>query len=175
MRTNEIMNKTLNIKIVALLLFVILSSFVGQHKYYVSVTEIEYVPEEETVQIISRLFIDDFEVILQERYDSNFHLENENTKAIRLKYIQKYYDQKILISINEKPQNITLLGVKFEGDMLISYLEITAVKHINQFEILNTLLLENGNNQQNITHIDINNKKKSYLFIKGKASEKIKF
>jgi len=36
-------------------------AFTAVHKYYISVTQINYVKEQESVQIISRLFIDDFE------------------------------------------------------------------------------------------------------------------
>jgi len=169
------MNKILNLKIGVILLLISLSSFVSLHKYYVSVTEINYVKEEASVQIISRLFINDFEAVLQERYDENFHLENENTKATRLKYIQKYFSKKLNIAINDELQEIKLIGAKFDDDMLVSYFEISNITQIKSIKITNKLLLENETNQQNITHININGKKKSFLFIKDKDTDVLKF
>jgi len=169
------MKRMLKFKVVISLLFLSLSSFMGLHKYFVSVTDIEYVPKEKAVQIITRLFIDDFDSVLQERYDVEFHLESEATKDTRLAYIQKYFSKKVTISINNVPQKIQLLGTEFEDDMLVSYFEIRNVNAIKSIKITNKLLLENGSNQQNITHININGKKKSFLFVKDKDTDVLNF
>ena len=39
------------------------------HKYYLSVTDVVYDEQEKSIQMISRLFYDDLEAVLQERYD----------------------------------------------------------------------------------------------------------
>ena len=52
-----------------LILFPILISSIS-HKFYVSTTNVEYVPELQTIQIISKIFIEDLEQVLQERYSS---------------------------------------------------------------------------------------------------------
>ena len=53
-----------------IIIFIIpLFAFTSMHKYYISVTQINYVKEKESVQITSRLFIDDFENALKTNYE----------------------------------------------------------------------------------------------------------
>lgn len=47
-----------------------LLAFSSLHKYYVSVTKVEHIKEKQTVQITSRIFIDDFEKLLRARYEN---------------------------------------------------------------------------------------------------------
>ena len=55
--------------------FFLLSAFKsGAHEFYLSVTEIEYNNEEQSLQIITRVFIDDFQNVLNERYDADIQL-----------------------------------------------------------------------------------------------------
>ena len=48
------------------------------HKYYVSVTQLEYVEDQKSVQIINRVFIDDLERLFRERYDESITLAEKN-------------------------------------------------------------------------------------------------
>ena len=41
------------------------TSFFGAHKFYVSVTQIEYVKEKESVEIVMRIFIEDLEKYIE--------------------------------------------------------------------------------------------------------------
>jgi len=168
------MNKSKHIKATLILLWISLSSFMGLHKYYVSVTEINYTTEKASLQIVSRLFIDDFETVLQKRYNENFRLDDENLAKQRLDYIQRYYDKKLVISVNGILQKVNLLGVKFEDDMIVSYLEVLDVDSLDSLTVTNKLLFDTEQNQQNITHITVNSKKKSFLFVKGKETHTLK-
>ena len=47
---------------------VLLLSFASTHKFYVSVTNVVYSEKEDALQITSRIFIDDLEKLLEERY-----------------------------------------------------------------------------------------------------------
>ncbi|MDX1427458.1 MAG: DUF6702 family protein, partial [Salegentibacter mishustinae] len=58
--------------------FFLLSGFKsGAHEFYLSVTEIEYNNEKQSLQIITRVFIDDFEDVLNERYGADLQLSEE--------------------------------------------------------------------------------------------------
>ena len=56
------------------LLVITCFSFAPVHKFYVSVTEMEYVKEKKSVQIITRIFIDDFEAVLNTRFGTELFL-----------------------------------------------------------------------------------------------------
>ena len=64
-----------------LILMLPLFAFTTMHKYYISVTQINYLQEKQSVQITSRIFIDDFEKLLRERYDENITLADENESS----------------------------------------------------------------------------------------------
>lgn len=66
------------IKKTILVLLLPLLAFTTFHKYYVSVTQIEYVKKQQSVQIISRIFLDDFEDVLQARYNEKLFLLTTN-------------------------------------------------------------------------------------------------
>lgn len=166
------MKKKLLQFIMPLFLVVLLSSF-AWHKFYVSVTQIDFVPNKKRVEITSRIFIDDLEKALEKKFKKKFYLtstkEIENSEIL----IQEYLKEKIKISINKKAQNIEYLAREVEGDVLIFYTKIAISKKINTFEIYNSLLTDLYKEQQNIVHLNINGNKNSFLFTNSETNQKI--
>ncbi|MCK0110358.1 peptidase E [Flavobacteriaceae bacterium S0825] len=140
-------------------------SFTITHKYYVSVTEVEYVKEQESVQIVTRIFIDDFEKMLRERYDESITLDIGKDETQIDAYIQKYLSSKLQITIDNTLQQFEFLGKEYEDDILFCYLEITDVSAINNFEIVNQVLFDVFDDQQNLVKTKINSKRKSFMLI----------
>lgn len=159
-----------------LLLFAVLflSSF-SAHKFYVSVTQIDYVPSKKRVEITSRIFIDDLEKGLNKRFNKKVNLTSTKELPEAEELIKSYLKEKIKISINKKPQNIEFLAREVEGDVLILYTKIAISKKINTFEIYNSLLTEVYSDQQNIVHTNINSNKKSILLTNTELQEKIDY
>jgi len=140
------------------------------HKYYVSVTDIEYVTKAKSLQVISRLFIDDIEQVLQERYADSIKIEDELVDT----YIEKYFSKKLRIEVDNELKQFKFIGKEIEDDMVHCYFEIENISSIKTISVTNKLLFDVFDNQQNITHLKINNTKKSYLFIKDNASGLLK-
>jgi hypothetical protein len=159
-----------------LLLFAVLflSSF-SAHKFYVSVTQIDYVPSKKRIEITSRIFIDDLEKGLNKRFNKKVNLTSTKELPEAEELIKSYLKEKIKISINKKPQNIEFLAREVEGDVLILYTKIAISKKINTFEIYNSLLTEVYSDQQNIVHTNINSNKKSILLTNTELQEKIDY
>lgn len=166
------MKKKLLQFIMPLFLVVLLSSF-AWHKFYVSVTQIDFVPNKKRVEITSQIFIDDLEKALEKKFKKKFYItstkEIENSEIL----IQEYLKEKIKISINKKAQNIEYLAREVEGDVLIFYTKIAISKKINTFEIYNSLLTDLYKEQQNIVHLNINGNKNSFLFTNSETNQKI--
>lgn len=154
------------LKKIVLVLLLPLMAFTSAHKYYVSVTQIEYVKEKKSVQIISRIFIDDFEKLLQERYDPNITLSNEKEPTTVDFYIEKYLTEKFQVKINGSEASINFIGKEYEADIVYCYLEIENVSNISTFEVSNQVLFDLYSDQQNIVRTKINNKNKSFILIK---------
>ena len=159
-----------------LLLFAVLflSSF-SAHKFYVSVTQIDYVPNKKRIEITHRIFIDDLEKGLTKKYNKKVNLTSTKELPEAEELIKSYLKEKIKISINKKPQNIEFLARELEGDVLILYTKIAISKKINTFEIYNSLLTEVYADQQNIVHTNINSNKKSILLTNTELKGKIDY
>ncbi len=153
-------------KLLLLIIILPLISFTALHKYYVSVTEIEYVSEQKSVQIISRIFIDDFESLLRNRYDERLTLAIENEDDLVNYYTEKYLKEKLKITINGQPLEFNFIGKEYEEDIMLNYLEIVNVDNISSIEVTNRILFELFPAQKNIVRFKINSKNKSILLIK---------
>lgn len=157
--------------VLILIMVFFLSSFKNLHKYYVSVTDIEYVDSKKSVQIISRLFIDDLESVLEERYEKVIHLEEKESNT----YIEKYFSKRMFFKINDNVESLKFIGKEIEDDMVHCYFEIENISNIKSIQVTNKLLLDMFKSQQNITHLKINNKKKSFLCIKDNTKGLLNF
>lgn len=160
------------------LLFIIafaLFSFTSVHKYYVSITQIEYVKEKQSLQIISRIFVDDFEKLIRNRYDSNITLNNNEDEVIIDQYVKKYLHEKIDISINGQAKAISFIGKKYDDDIMYCYLEIENIASIKSFEIKNKVLFDLFDDQKNIVRTNINDKNKTFVLIPEKDKGLLNF
>ena len=152
-------------KIFLFIAAVSLMSFTTMHKFYVSVTQVDYIQERGELQITSRIFIDDLEKLLRERYEENITLAGENEPIAVDAYIEKYLSQKISFTINGEEKAFKFLGKEYEDDIALCYMEISGISSINSIEITNTVLFELFEEQQNIIKTKINSKRKSFILI----------
>ncbi len=157
-----------------LLLIIPLLAF-SAHKYYISLTKIDFKPTKKSVQITMRFFIDDIENTLQNRYNIPFELatKQENKKADF--YLDKYIHQKFKIHINGEEKMSTYLGKEYENDVVYFYLEINGIEQIEQIQVQNNMLMETFEDQENYVKLDVNNLKKTFILIKANDKEMLKF
>lgn len=161
---------------VAVLLFILpLFGFQYHHKYYTSVTQIEYVENKQSVQIITRIFIDDFENVLQERYDETLLLDSPEKETAAEMYIKKYLTAKMQISINKQPAKLVYVGKEYDAGVVKCYLEIEHVANIKTLEISNTVLFDLFEEQQNMIKTNINSKQKSFTLSKQHQNVLLEF
>lgn len=154
------------LKILLFIIVLSLVSFKTMHKYYVSLTEIEYVKEERSVQIITRIFIDDFENVLRNRFDEGLTLDTEKENIETNYYIEKYLKDKLKITINLKDFSFDFLGKEYEDDMILCYLEIQNIDRISSIKVENKLLYEMFPDQKNMVRFKIHSINKTILLIK---------
>jgi len=150
----------------ALLLTVLpLLAFTTLHKYYISVTNITYSQKDKAVQIISRVFVEDMELLLKERYDIQANLGTDEESSLTDSYLEKYFNSKFSIHINGEKIAYNFLGKKYEDDLLICYLEIpnVAITELKTLEIQNEVLIDLYEEQQNIVHVKLSTQKKTVI------------
>nr|WP_299000690.1 DUF6702 family protein [uncultured Allomuricauda sp.] len=143
-------------------------SFSVAHKFYVSVTNVKYSEKDAAFQITSRVFIDDMEDLLSERFGitaklaTNDELDDANT------YIQRYFLQKFVVEINGEKVDYDFLGKTYDNDVVILYLEIPNVQlsETKSIAIQNEILTDLFDEQQNIVHFKCKGQKKSFVLIR---------
>lgn len=152
-----------------------LMSFSVAHKFYVSVTEIEYNEKSESLQIISRVFIDDMEDLLQTRYDKNIRLGDTNESSSVPNYLKKYLNEKIQVRIDGRLTEVNYLGKEYADDLLLLYLEIPKVASFKKIEIKNAILTDMFSEQKNLVHINYKGSTKSLILNNAKQEDVLNF
>ncbi|UZO80797.1 hypothetical protein NBT05_17890 [Aquimarina sp. ERC-38] len=158
-----------------LLLISILVSFINLHKFYVSVTQIEFVKEKKALQIISRVFVDDIEKVLNERFGTNFRLDPEKEQPEIQKYVNNYFHKKFNLEVNDQKVETVFIGMEYENDLLLCYLEVNNVKELAQITVENSLLLDLFSEQQNIIHVITEKERKSIILQDEEIKGMLKF
>jgi len=152
-----------------LILLLPLVAFTSVHKFYLSVTNIGYSEKDKTLQITTRIFIDDMEKLLDERYDLKAQFGTEIESKLADEYLEKYFKTKMLFEIDGEQREYRFLGKKYDTDMMICYLEITKIEidKIKSIQIQNEILTDLFDDQQNVVHFKIKGKKKSFVLLKS--------
>jgi uncharacterized protein YuzE len=152
-----------------------LVSGTSAHKFYVSITKIEYVKEKSSLQIITKIFTDDIEDVLQQHYDSSISLDTKKETEAADKDLKEYLLQKINIKVNGKAVQLNYLGKEYDTDMLVAYIEVEGVKDIKTIEIENKVLMEMFDEQQNIIHLKTPTTRRSLILDKDEPRGILKF
>jgi len=158
-----------------LLLFIIPLFAFAMHKYYISLTKIEYRKESKTVQVTMRIFIDDLQETINTTYDKNFELAIPNESEEINILINRYVSDKFTVEINDHEKSYSYLGKEYENDVVYLYLELKNIELINSIEIKNRMLMEIFPDQKNIIKLTINKTKKTFLLTSQKDKDLLKF
>ncbi len=159
-----------------LLVLIILPLFAfALHKYYISLTKIDYVKEKKSVQITMRFFIDDIEKTLNDRFQKSFELTTKNELKKTDNYIALYINQKFKVTINDQVKTYEYLGKEYDNDVVYFYLEINDVEKIKSIEVQNRMLFEEFEEQQNFIKLNINNQHKTFILIRDNDKDLLNF
>ncbi|WP_445722782.1 DUF6702 family protein [Flavobacterium sp.] len=145
------------------------------HKFYVSVTQIDYVAKKNRVEITSRIFIDDLNKVLEKKYNKKIHLASNREIPEAKDLVKSYLKEKMSVSINNKPVEMQFLSTEIDNDVLICYLKVSFSEKITTFGFENSILTEMFSDQQNLLHTDINDEKSSYLLTNSERTAFLKF
>ena len=159
-----------------LILLVPLLAFTMAHKFYVSVTNIGYSEKDDALQITSRVFIDDLDQVLKERYDIDAKLSTDEESKLADVYLEKYLRAKFIVEINGENKSYEIIGRKYDNDVCIFYLELAPIELplVKTIQIQNKMLTDLFDEQQNVVHFKINGKKKSFVLIKSDTKGMLK-
>lgn len=153
--------------------FFLASSF-GMHKFYVSIYQINYVPEKKMLQITSRIFVDDLNEVLYKKYSKKTFLGESNETLDDIVLMKKYILENFSLKVNGQQKPINYLSNELEGNVFICYYNVKDISKIKTLEVKNTALLELNSEQQNIMQSNIYGEKQSLLFMENKFGGMLK-
>mgnify|MGYP001039453687 CR=1 FL=1 len=131
------------------------------HKYYLSLTQLEYKKEQQAIQITINVFMDDIEVALNKDYNIDLQLTTKKELPNNTSYFKKYLSEKLYFKINNITTNFTYIGKEYDGDLVVLYLEIPNIKELNSIEIKNNILTTHFPEQKNLVKTKVGQKNKS--------------
>jgi hypothetical protein len=152
-----------------------LLAFFMVHPLHISVTEIEFDEKNKSLEIMSRIFIDDLETTLRKRAN-NSDLDVLNTSKTTLDQLMAaYYRDHFKVSLDGKAQVIRYLGYEKDGDAFVFYIEIEKVKKWRMIHVTNSLLTEMFDDQSNLVHVTVRGDVKSMRLTKDHLVDQLSF
>jgi len=158
-----------------LLLFIIPLLSFSAHKYYLSLTQIEYKNESKSIQIIINVFMDDIETALNKEYSIDLQLTNQNELESNDVYFKKYLKKNLYFKVDNTSSSFNYIGKEYDGDLVYFYLEIENVNSVEAIEVVNTILIDYFPEQQNLIKSKVNKKHNSILLTKTNDKGLLKF
>ena len=109
------------------------------HAYYVSITEININEENSSIEISLKVYIDDFELMLekngQEKLFLGDSIEKENADEILYKYIKEHLN----IYPNQVEEKYKILGKETVNDAVYIFLEIPIIEKVESIKVQNSI------------------------------------
>jgi len=161
-------------KLAIVLLIVPLFAFTA-HKYYLSLTQIEYSQEQKSLQIIINVFMDDIETALNKDYSIDLQLTTKKELKTADEYFEKYLKEKLKFKLLDQELSFNYLGKEYEGDLVYFYLEIQDIETPQSLEISNKILVQHFEDQQNVVKMKIGKKRRSKILTKENDKALLKF
>ena len=136
----------------------------GAHPFYISVCQIDYNPDTDTLEMSLRVFTDDLEQALETIGTGRLHLGTEREAEKADLYIDRYLARHLEFQINGRRVNVAFLGKEVDTDATWCYVEIADIPVLDTMTVTNTLLFETFEDQVNLVHVKANDQKKSLVF-----------
>lgn len=143
-----------------LLLFILAFS---SHKYYISLTQIEYNKDHKSLEVIINVFMDDVELAINNEYDVDMRLTTKEELKDVDEYFQKYLSNNLKFFINNKAVQYNFIGKEYEGDLVYFYLELELKEDPLSLKVINTLLFDYFEQQQNVIKFKNGSKRQSKI------------
>lgn len=145
------------------------------HKYYLSVSNIQYNSKVKALQIETRFFIDDMEDVLSNAENKKIGIDkNTDLKTLKVA-ISNYLQRKFILKADGKKRDIVYLGAELDGDQIVLYSEISNPIEPSTIDLKFTAFFEKFEEQNNMVHYKLKGLRKTMLLNEDKPSDFLKF
>ena len=140
------------------------------HPFHVSVCDVDFNEEAKSIQLSQRIFLDDLEQTLNEKYRVNLVIDDELSKVYRDSLIKVYLFESLQVSVDGKEKKGIYIGNEIEDDAMWCYIEFKGVKKFKSLKIKSSVLIETFEDQANIIHFTYGEYEKSIKLDKIKTT-----
>lgn len=144
------------------------------HDFHVCITQIDYQPNRNTLEITIKIFTDDLEGTLENLGAPRLNIGHSTLEhAMTDSLIKSYFHNRF--KINAPKQGLTLdwIGKEVELDATWCYFECKMLPGQKEIEVFNRILIERFDDQMNIIHFKGGNRTQSIVFDLNKSRETI--
>ena len=155
--------------------FLLISLAFTTHKYYLSLTQIEYNKNQKSLEVIINVFMDDIELAINKEYAIDLNLTTKDELKDADVYFHNYLTKNLTFTIDNDIVTYNYIGKEYEGDLVYFYLEIAVKENPKSLEVFNTILLTYFEQQQNIVKFKNDSKRQSKILTKNTNKALLKF
>ncbi len=132
------------------------------HPFFVSVIDIKHNAKDKTIEISTKVFVDDLEAVLKKNYNVTSDLSKSTNDAAVNSFIANYLQKKLQLTINDKPKTIKYIGYEIQKESVWIYAEVDDIVSLKKLNINCNLLYDYQDKQMNIFNIKANGGEKNY-------------
>lgn len=148
------------------------------HPYYVSIWDLAVNNQTQTVQLTTKVFLDDFEDGLNTMHGTQKWEWKSKDSTVQKQLdsmVVAYVNASTLFLVDGKKLELNFLGKEVELDVCYLYFESPKWNSApKELEIKNYFLIKEISDQMNIVHVTFNGNKKSFLMHKSETSVSLK-
>ncbi|NOQ25151.1 MAG: hypothetical protein GQ564_07285 [Bacteroidales bacterium] len=135
------------------------------HPVHVSITNVDYLQDENKVELSIKVFKDDFQLLFVHLYQLNIDFNNIEKDFSSQEKINTYFSNHLKVNIDDKVnKELRYKGVKKNDESIWFLYEIEVSSAPNSIEFINTILLDLYLDQKNMLIFNYNNKEEGFLF-----------
>lgn len=135
-----------------MLYYISLFLFLVPHTFYVSICELNYSPEDESMQVSWRLFADDLEWAVTPVGDEYFYIGHPNYNSDSL--LQVYFDAHFYLLVDDDVRLAPeYIGHEFQGEEIFCYFEVADYQPAAKTVLYTDVLCELYADQQHYLHL----------------------
>ena len=139
------------------------------HKYYVSTTDMFFKPKQNQIQLVVRVFTDDFTAALSRFTSTEIKLDPDQlSENVISGHMSSYFQQHFQLKSPNEPTVFSFVGWAYKQDQTILYASFDVLPEMTQLEWSNTFLMDVFPDQKNIVTLSTSAAKKSFLHTKDR-------
>jgi hypothetical protein len=148
------------------------------HPVHISFTNIEYNLEKGKFEILFKFFVDDFKLIINNKYGKSLKLREGIWDKTYSDIIDKYILEHFKLTIGDKDKTKSLLKFvrkEIAEDYIWLYYDFNTKDKNNKFEVYNSFLTDLYMDQNNLLIFTFKGEQKTYIYDKSNINEMFSF